>query len=393
MLASLRTWILTGWKWFLERLSRGGKVPGLSGTSTPTLSLFVLPAHNGDALLLQYPGEDDTLHHIWIDGGLAKTYREYTREIIRQIRDFGSQLDLMVVTHIDQDHIGGVLAFLEDPEIENSLIRNFWFNSSVLISQYFKSPHHPEREIPLASSASHSSSRSIGQGMKLEEMLSQSDMWHDQPILGMQAYELQGAQITVLSPDTAGLKRLHRKWEVEDSQMSRSLLWEENDYEEALETLIENKEEEDDSIANGSSIGFLFEFEGKSLLLLGDAKPSVVAHSLQELGYTPRKPMKVDYVKLSHHCSKKSISTELLSLIQCRNFIISTDGSRYGLPHKEALARILLHPNRKAKYPIRFFFNHNNDVLRSIFTEGEKQKYNFQCIYPGIDEQGLLIEW
>ena len=43
-------------------------------------------------------------------------------------------------------------------------------------------------------------------------------------------------------------------------------------------------------------------------------------------------PLKIDYVKVSHHGSKANTNDELLSLLDCNNFIISANGRHHGLP-------------------------------------------------------------
>ena len=71
--------------------------------------------------------------HILIDGGTANTYRTYLRERLIQLRNDGKAIDLLVVTHIDNDHIGGIIELLkengsnENPHIIE--IRNIWHNS------------------------------------------------------------------------------------------------------------------------------------------------------------------------------------------------------------------------------------------------------------------------
>jgi hypothetical protein len=97
-------------------------------------------------------------------------------------------------------------------------------------------------------------------------------------------------------------------------------------------------------------------------------------------------------VKLSHHGSKYSLSKEFLSLIDCQQFLISTDGSRYGLPHKATLARILTHPKRNPKQLIRFSFNYGPEHLRQMCSPEEQQRHNFTCEFPPEGEIGVWVE-
>ncbi|PGC21567.1 hypothetical protein COM23_23190 [Bacillus wiedmannii] len=68
----------------------------------------------------------DNKKHILIDCGYVKTYRDYLKEALMKIASNGEAIDLMVITHIDQEHILGALAFLEVPFIE---VKEIWYNS------------------------------------------------------------------------------------------------------------------------------------------------------------------------------------------------------------------------------------------------------------------------
>ena len=77
----------------------------------------------------------------------------------------------------------------------------------------------------------------------------------------------------------------------------------------------------------------------KKLCYLGDAHDHVVVDSLKQLfakGFTNQ----FDFVKLSHHGSQYNTSSEFLYLINCDNFVVSTNSAKHGLPNKLTLARI-----------------------------------------------------
>jgi hypothetical protein len=235
--------------------------------------------------------------------------------------------------------------------------------------------------------------RSLEQGALLEDELAARGIWHEHLICRLQRYDLSGAMLTVLSPTEEGLARLNREWqdELDPGQTTRG--WGLTDHQEAIDRLAAKKEEEDDAIPNGSSIALLFEYQGKRILLAGDAHPSVIADSLQQMGYSPRKRLPLDCLKLSHHGSKYSTTYALLSMIDCYRFLISTDGSRHHLPHKETLARIIMDPTRDFNRQLIFIFNHETPILRGIFSMEEQQKYNFTCRFPGRGNKGVLMEF
>ena len=64
------------------------------------------------------------MRRILIDGGRPGTYPRL-RQLLDQLDD--KELELMVVTHVDQDHILGVLAMLEDDTLPVTF-KDVWFN-------------------------------------------------------------------------------------------------------------------------------------------------------------------------------------------------------------------------------------------------------------------------
>ncbi|MEL6652833.1 MAG: MBL fold metallo-hydrolase [Bacteroidota bacterium] len=230
----------------------------------PPIHLFVLPAHNGDAMLLEYLGQDQQFHRIWIDGGLVKSYMEKGRTVLQNLSQEETPIDLMIVTHIDQDHIGGVLAFVNDKQVPKDFVQRFWFNSGLLIASQFD--HEPDRRRDVSFQTIGFQTRSLQQGLKLEDFLLKSKRWHEKPIQTPHIEEIAGAKLQILSPNEIALQRLDREWEAEEASKSRSVP--DVDYGESIETLADRKEEEDSSIANASSIAFLFTLRHKRILFL-----------------------------------------------------------------------------------------------------------------------------
>lgn len=98
--------------------------------------------------------------------------------------------------------------------------------------------------------------------------------------------------------------------------------------------------------------------------------------SLIERGYSKEHKLQVDFIKMSHHGSANNISNELLDIIDCDKFIISTDGSKgYKHPHREAIANVLCHPERDYSRTIHFYFNY---PLKTIINNREEALFNFE---------------
>ena len=74
-----------------------------------------LPAKYGDSIWIEY-GDKEKLYHILIDGGTAGT-KVLLKERILNLPAARRHIDLIVVTHIDRDHIEGILGLLNDEEL------------------------------------------------------------------------------------------------------------------------------------------------------------------------------------------------------------------------------------------------------------------------------------
>ena len=74
------------------------------------MKLTVFEGNSGDCVLLSSAGGDNIL----VDGGLVRkhfgridSYSFNVAEELSKLRQAGEKLDLVCVSHVDQDHIGG----------------------------------------------------------------------------------------------------------------------------------------------------------------------------------------------------------------------------------------------------------------------------------------------
>ncbi|MCH9649820.1 MAG: hypothetical protein K0U98_16400 [Deltaproteobacteria bacterium] len=74
------------------------------------MKITLFQASQGDCLLLT--GKDGT--NVLVDGGLAGSYRAHVAPTLGEMARAGQVLDLVYVSHIDQDHISGVLRMVDD---------------------------------------------------------------------------------------------------------------------------------------------------------------------------------------------------------------------------------------------------------------------------------------
>jgi beta-lactamase superfamily II metal-dependent hydrolase len=89
---------------------------------TGDLEVEVLPASEGESLLLSYRDQNGT-HHILIDCGPASTGTSL-KDRLTALPTEGF-LDLLVLTNIDQGRIGGAMSVLQDRQVTYG---DIWFN-------------------------------------------------------------------------------------------------------------------------------------------------------------------------------------------------------------------------------------------------------------------------
>ncbi len=303
--------------------------------------VLILPANNGDSIIVKTFDSTGQQFNILIDGGTAATFEEVLRKELKKI----SLINLMILTHIDSDHIGGLIKFVNNALFDPDQVARYWFNS---------------KNIKFTRTGENIST---GQAKTLEQLLIEKgnikDKWSEDIIVDTALPLPDGISIEIISPSKEILDELYEKWPdlsdeynkklediaisaVKQSQLERGILTE-----LALADDSPGKSISAD-IFNSSSIAFIFRTFDISVLFLGDAHPHFIEQALAAKGYSKENKLPVDYVKVSHHGSKNNTTNKLLDMLDCDRFIISTNGgsSKDTHPDRETIARIIHHPER-----------------------------------------------
>lgn len=340
------------------------------------LQIKLLQALYGDCIVLSYG--QDSLHHIIIDGGTGRLCYRQLQETLHQVKEAQEHVDLLVLTHIDSDHISGFIRLFSQKSFPFHIIKRMWFNFGKSLNNSLRLTV-PPLDVTLRPSDSKISWK---QGESLEALLGGTSILRESLIKKMDIFEISGARITVLSPSQDTLKLLAVTGisePVRTTQISGS-----NDYNRGILKLNSLPFDSQVSLTNRSSIAFLFQYCGFTLLFLGDAAADEIEDSFMRLGYSCQNKIKIDYCKIAHHASKHNTSNQLIQMMDCHNFIISTHKTSQGRPSKECLSRIICN----TKEPVTFYCNYNLNA-ESIFTKQELDTYKMKFIT--LDENGITV--
>ena len=74
------------------------------------MKIVVFQSDKGDCLLLEGSGGSRVL----VDGGMPDTYTAHVAPYLDNLRKAGGNLDVVYVSHIDEDHISGILQMMDD---------------------------------------------------------------------------------------------------------------------------------------------------------------------------------------------------------------------------------------------------------------------------------------
>lgn len=97
------------------------------------IKLTAFPAKNGESLLVELYGKEKI--NILIDLGYSDTYKKYIKKKLEQISKNGEQIDLLILTHYDKDHIEGVIEFFNDLLVNRYVdINEIWVNDYLALS-------------------------------------------------------------------------------------------------------------------------------------------------------------------------------------------------------------------------------------------------------------------
>ncbi len=328
-------------------------------------NIHLLPALFGDAILIEY-GKSRSPRYILIDGGPYYGYEEMLSGL-RRVAPKLKRLELLVTTHIDIDHIDGIISLLNQSPLPIG-VKEIWFNG-------FEQINHPSVM---------GSTLGALQGEYLSGLIKKHNLPHNTAFDGqavmvkdvekLPVLQLPGGfEITLLTPSKKALQKLTTIWKkeidkIEEKQSIEDRWRKEKRYGAIPTDLLGGGA--DKSIANMSSIAFLGTYEGKSCLYAGDAPSAELLPGIQALANAKgTEVLQLNAWKLAHHGSKRSTSEELMKHIAAEKILVSTNGAIHHLPDKSSVEAVM----RLSRPESQFYFNYLSD---------ENKIWSDSALYP-----------
>jgi hypothetical protein len=313
------------------------------------------------------------------------------------------------VTHIDADHIDGIVKLMRHPEL-GVKFKEVWFNGWPQIK------HLPT--LAAAIKGADPDLRGPFSGSYLDHLLVRGGQGSNARFLGravcvadegaLPVVSLEGGlKLTLLSPTVEKLRGLRATWlkafdklggdpgnpavvqsKLDKDKRFRGEAGEVPALPSGLDEASALAPDLDAAVANGSSIAFVAEYADRRCAFLGDAHAPLVEKSLKRMARERDEiQLRLTAVKMSHHGSKGNTTPGLLRAIDCRNYLVSTDGSVFDHPDDEAIQCVVQYAK-----PARLFFNYRSDRTKGWSNEGPEPNPDYTSRYPEHNGECLELD-
>ncbi len=377
-----------------------------------------LPAKAGDCFVVEF----DNGECILIDCGYKSTYETELKPLLIQLKNKGCRVILMLITHIDQDHIEGAIAFLCEngpasvPHIIE--VENIWFNG-FFNTLFMRDEFQERKRAAIGDLQKKRMNMVLGQlsmqidgnagpisaahSRSFEELCAQNGYRLNAQFLDRvvkrsvdsrnhlvdHSIQIGECKLIVLSPNETSLDRLAHKLNIEmirnfgigyelSDDVEFAVLFERllglqiepGGFEEHIsaseprfERWIGTSTLAQMNEVNNASIVIEIEYRGLKLLFTGDSDSDSWAEFLTD---------EYDLIKISHHGTTKP-NIKLLEKAKGRTLLISTDGKQNRHPENDLLARAILTGNKT------IYFNY--DIKQKQELIDKQGEYGYSAMF------------
>ena len=364
-------------------------------------SLHLIQAEEGDCLLLQF-GTVHAPRFVLIDGGPPAIYQDHLRRVLQQKVAGNSSLERVMLSHVDNDHISGLLDLFAELRSQHDNGQPGWVAVGGLWHNSFSRTLDPAGALQprlkgllaLAGVRSIMTQTAIsvngideGNQLRLFAQLLNVPLNADTPDpitvdSAAAAVTFGNLKLTVVGPTQANLDALRGEWEQWLA-----------DHEDAIGSgnprVMANS---DKSIPNLSSICLLAEADGQSLLLTGDARSDFVLDGLRAKGLLDAAGgAHFNVLKVPHHGSDRNMTKSFFKKVTADGYAISANGKDDN-PDLATLIWLVEAAKEQNRRP-EIFLTNSTPSTRKLVQEylPDDYGYTLQFLPDGADELEIKL--
>ena len=362
---------------------------------TGDLTVELLAARHGDAILLEWGAAGDR-HRLLVDAGPACAYEPSVQARLKAVAKEGP-LDLLVLTHVDADHVEGMILLVNDAAVGLD-IKEVWFNGRQHLSSELRAVHGEILSALITE-------RGLPWNQRFNGRAVRSDGPDPFPVRQLPG----GLRLTVLAPNSRTLRALLDVWTKEckreglmadssvaalDALRSRPKLTPAQSYLSRppapdVSRLARSRPAPDTSVTNASSIVLLAEYGPHRVLLAGDATPASLQDAVDGLLHDRQpKELPLSMLTVPHHGSARNVTPELIRMLPARHYLFSSDGSYHRHPHDVAVAVVI----ENAPPEVELVFNYATPHSLRWDDDRVRDRYGYRVRYPTDPGGGVAVD-
>jgi beta-lactamase superfamily II metal-dependent hydrolase len=350
------------------------------------IKLHVVQAEFGDCFILESKSGKVSVN-VLIDGGPYQTFEKHLKPTIQKIL-LNSKLDLMVLSHIDNDHIIGLLDLLgevknqrESGKKELVKVKKIWHNSFNDLLELHEEPMKLLGNI--FSAKSMVKGPNIGESLVMKGFHQGTDLTKlartlkipinpnfDRIIVAndkIRSVRFNNTTLHLLGPTKKNVDKLKKEWSkwLEKKKSPESVI-------ELLQIL-------DKSVPNLASIMFLAKIKNRKILFTGDGLGHDIVDMLSRNAMLDNDgKFYVDVLKVPHHGSERNTSPEFFNTVIAKYYIVSANG-RDDNPSLDTLKWIIESEN-KSKIPKKIVLTNMTSNIKMVLQQYDQIKFNYESI-------------
>jgi hypothetical protein len=362
-------------------------------------SLEALRARYGDSLLLHF-GEEDDPKLLLIDGGPPGVYKETLApriEELVQARGGELPIEIAMVSHVDQDHVRGLLDFseelLDDEDMSDQIqVKGLWHNSF----EDLLGPAGSVSELEAAEAALPAEAEAVVAGAQEGDDLRENaeklnwelnagfDEFVMAPKKGGAVIEFGPLRLTVVGPRKEEIEALRVEWKAQLEELKKK-----KDKKAKV-----SSDDIDKTPTNLSSIVCLAECGKKRMLLTGDARGDKILDGLEAAGILEKGgKLDLDLIKVPHHGSSRNLSEEFFDRLRTPKFVISADGE-HDNPDIASL-EMLSRARRDDEFTIHMTYGklkHVDAKVHKFFADEKADGRNYKVEFRPAEALSLRVD-